>query len=369
VSDDIVGDDIVGDAIAGEGSTAESSAGKGSAGEGGDGAENRLERRARLLLRVYPPDYRANRGEEIVGTLLEATRAGRDWPSARDAASLIGGGIRARKDANQHQGLAASLRQAAGLGLAVYLVISVCGILTVPAVFDWFSSPIGRGQFLPLLPLTATVAAAWSGRRWLVAVPAAIAAAAIAYSNFGLAALMHVPGTSADQAVDLAMPPTMTDHVAYLTVPLLAMAALVLLTGHTERPPRSWLWLLCLPVALSAFAVVALQLRLASLDAVLNAPIGGTELRGYLSLITVVVAICWLVTDIRPLAGLALGLALTHFNGLVVNIAGNPENNDLRSVLQLNWPDLIEVAVLLAIIGALAWLFLRRTRVSAPAAG
>lgn len=33
-----------------------------------------LEGRGRRLLRAYPPAYRAERGEEIIGTLLEASR-------------------------------------------------------------------------------------------------------------------------------------------------------------------------------------------------------------------------------------------------------------------------------------------------------
>jgi hypothetical protein len=49
----------------------------------------RLERRARVLLRAYPADYRRDRAEEVIGTLLEATPDGRPFPSARDARALI----------------------------------------------------------------------------------------------------------------------------------------------------------------------------------------------------------------------------------------------------------------------------------------
>jgi len=47
-------------------------------GKAGDGAATRLERLGRMLLRCYPPAYRHGRGEEILGTLLEATRLLRD---------------------------------------------------------------------------------------------------------------------------------------------------------------------------------------------------------------------------------------------------------------------------------------------------
>ncbi|MGB6453627.1 MAG: hypothetical protein WBH47_03965, partial [Streptosporangiaceae bacterium] len=55
-----------------------------------------LERHCRLLLRAYPAAYRQDRGEEIIGTLLEATPAGRSWPLHRDIRGLVVGGLRAR---------------------------------------------------------------------------------------------------------------------------------------------------------------------------------------------------------------------------------------------------------------------------------
>jgi hypothetical protein len=42
-----------------------------------------LERRCRWLLRAYPAWYRRKRGEEMLGTLLEASPPDRRWPSAR----------------------------------------------------------------------------------------------------------------------------------------------------------------------------------------------------------------------------------------------------------------------------------------------
>ena len=55
-----------------------------------------LERRSRWLLRAYPARYRRERGEEILGTLLEDSPPGRRWPSPRDARALIMGGLRVR---------------------------------------------------------------------------------------------------------------------------------------------------------------------------------------------------------------------------------------------------------------------------------
>jgi hypothetical protein len=50
---------------------------------------SRLEARARSLLHAYPPEYRADRGEEILGTLLDASPPGRNWPAPRDVRSMV----------------------------------------------------------------------------------------------------------------------------------------------------------------------------------------------------------------------------------------------------------------------------------------
>ena len=125
---------------------------------------SRLERRARWLLRAYPPGYRADWGEEILGTLLEVTPPARIWPTARDLTSILAGGIRARRNGNGRQGPAVALRQTAVLGIALYissLLSDDLGRLSSSA------GPFGRSVLLALVPLAATLAAAWSGRRWL----------------------------------------------------------------------------------------------------------------------------------------------------------------------------------------------------------
>jgi hypothetical protein len=55
-----------------------------------------LERRCRWLLLAYPAWYRRRRGEEMLGTLLEASPPGGRWPSFRDARAPIAGGLHAR---------------------------------------------------------------------------------------------------------------------------------------------------------------------------------------------------------------------------------------------------------------------------------
>lgn len=58
--------------------------------------ERVLATRYRMLLGLYPRRYRAERGDEILGTLLDAARPGQRWPSRRDTASMIIGGLRVR---------------------------------------------------------------------------------------------------------------------------------------------------------------------------------------------------------------------------------------------------------------------------------
>ena len=56
----------------------------------------RLRRRYRRLLVAYPPAYRDARGEEILTTLVEGSRPGQRFPTAREAGGLMLGGLRAR---------------------------------------------------------------------------------------------------------------------------------------------------------------------------------------------------------------------------------------------------------------------------------
>lgn len=53
-----------------------------------------LARRYRTLLLAYPREYRRDRGDEIIGTLLEMAPPGRRWPTVRQSADLIRAGLR-----------------------------------------------------------------------------------------------------------------------------------------------------------------------------------------------------------------------------------------------------------------------------------
>jgi hypothetical protein len=180
-----------------------------------------LERRCRTLLRAYPRWYRRQRGEEMLATLLEASRPGQRWPSARDTRALLVGGLRVRAAQDQRLTTAANLRLAAQLGAALTLLLLVAGSLA-SATMIWlhvYSPHTGTGYLFAsgLLGLAAVVAA-WFAPRPIVAVLAAAAAGLAVYLSWG--------GNRA---------------MAILPVGLLATLAVLVFAG--ERMPRSWLWL------------------------------------------------------------------------------------------------------------------------------
>jgi len=306
-------------------------------------SEDRLERRARWLLRAYPAAYRADRGEEIIGTLLEAVPPGRAWPPSRETAALVAAGLRARRAANLRQGLAASVRQVAVAGAAVYLVqLSALGLGAVA-----WSARRGHLQFLfwdygwlfyALGGLALVIlAAGWSGRRGLVAAGAAAAASA-AVSSTVISQDWHPMVVLAD----FVGPP---------------VVVFLLFARRTERPPLSLLWLpgLALGVAMAESLANTYPALFAAVTA------GTTLLSPYttgLSLVTVLVAVCWLATDVRPLASLVFA-----FTGSRV-VYGFAYGRPLVTV----GPAVISVGITasLAAVCTLAWLLRRRIHASPP---
>jgi hypothetical protein len=311
--------------------------------EGARAGAGRLEPRARWLLRAYPAAYRAVRGEEIFGTLLEAVPPGRDWPPARETVALAAAGLRARRAANLRQGLAASLRQVAVAGAAVYLAqLPALGLGAVvwsarrghlPFLFweyGWLFYALG------VLAL-AILAAGWFGRRWLVA--AGAAAAVTAAMSF---LLMW-------QAWDL-----MIVLAEFIGPPVVVF---LLFARRIDRPPLSLLWLpgLAMGVALAESLTNTVPPLFAATTA------GTTLLSPYttgLSLVAVLVAVCWLATDVRPLASLVLAFAGSR---VVYGFA-----YDRPSVTV--GPTVITLGITASLVAAcaLAWLLRRRIHASPP---
>jgi len=307
----------------------------------------RLERRIRLLLRAYPPGYRAGRGEEMLGTLLEATPDGRDWPSARDSWSLLAGGTRARRARNRQLGPATSLRQAVVLGLALYVSWLSAQLLQI-----FLSDPLTRAHGTPVLAaflLAATGLAVWAGQRTLLITAVAAGLAVLAYYWYSCLTVPVVHPLS----------PRWMAYVLTSAVPvLLVMLALVHLTRRDGRPPRSWLILVTMPLlAMLATRVLPAAFRPSPVpDALWN-------LLPDILVLLAIPALAWLATDARPALGVALAVVMSQV--LIVAapvqayIFGQQPSTD---VWQWDSTDVENLALAVVIAGAVAWMLGRRTR-------
>jgi hypothetical protein len=217
-----------------------------------------LERRCRLLLRAYPAAYRRERGEEMIGTLLETTPDGRVWPQLCDIRTMATGGLRARAAQNRGLSTAANLRVAVMAGVSMYLVMIAADYLGTwvidpgPFRYEWRVMAVG-------LLIVVAVLLAWVAPR-MIAVLSSLAAAVAIYFLW-------------------------TDVPFWSWISLVVcVAMLVLLAPPSARPPRAWLWL----AGAFAVAVVASNYGSASLLPQV-APLLGLG----------VVSVAWLAIDAR----------------------------------------------------------------------
>jgi len=137
-----------------------------------------LERRYRLLLRTYPPGYRAEHEGEIISTLADGSQAGQRWPSFREARALLAAGIRLRA-------LTAGGHDARGLaldGLHLGAVLLVAGN-AIGAVFSSHWGPSNGWSVAWDLAWVLTFAALVRGGRLLPPVCACGAALLVVWMN------------------------------------------------------------------------------------------------------------------------------------------------------------------------------------------
>jgi hypothetical protein len=250
----------------------------------------KLERRCRLLLVAYPAGYRQNRGEEIIGTLLEATPEGRAWPLARDVRGLAMGGLRARAALNRRQTTAVNLRIAVVADAAAYLAFTA--VIDVSWAMNALTAPdFGARQAVwptllvgALLGLAVTLT--WVSSRKAVQL-AGVTLAAVAVTLTG--PWRPWPGLPVAE--------------------LACLTALALLAVHGQQPARRWLW----PVALAAgVPVLPYLLPAFSVDTILTLPA-----------VVGVMTLLWAVIDARPAVMAAVFLlALWLPTGIVGLVAG-----------------------------------------------
>jgi hypothetical protein len=250
---------------------------------------SQLEARARLLLRAYPPDYRADRGQEILGTLLDTSPADRSWPAPREAWSLVTGGLRVRATGNRHDPFTTNLRLA-------LLLAAALGLAANP-MYRWLwwvngvppsGAALAAGDGACAVLVAATVGAPWFARRGVtisLALTAALALGLLAY---------HVEG--------------FRFGVTYFVLPPLALAVIVAL--EPARPPRHWL-----AIPASAFLASALLFFVQTLvdySPGLSSVVGiaGTVLVDGIGC----AVLLWIAVDARP--AIAVAIYLEVFYGL-----------------------------------------------------
>jgi hypothetical protein len=291
-----------------------------------------LESHARSLLRFYPPSYRAERGEEILGTLLQASAPGRDWPAPRDARSLIAGGLRARSAQNGRLPLGTSLR-------LVLMLATVLWLAAIPSTAMHYEPfwPGAAYETCALL-LVATIVAPWFARRGVTISLALVTAVALGL----LAYHVYEPHPVIGSVTYVALP-SLFIEVARFVVPPLALAAVV--AAEPVRPPRCWLWLPGAMAAAFALFYTGARVYFSPLASSITGTAGTVILWGLLCAI-----VLWLAVDARPAIALVIALELAVAPDLVFQaMAGSAATSH---------------AVLLALVplaaGALAMVRLRR---------
>jgi hypothetical protein len=230
-----------------------------------------LERHCQLLLRAYPAAYRQVRGEEIIGTLLDATPPGRSWPRPRDSMGLILGGLRARAAYNRQLTTGANLRTALLAGITGYLAYTAGAVVgfyvraeLVYGGHNLQGVSVNWPELIESALILVTVTLAWlSGRRMIVLAGALPAGAAAC-----IAGTWH-PWALGDTLV-----------------PLLSLAAMVALSDNRQRPSRRWL----VPIGLIALVPLVLNIE----------PQVGFYILQALELTVTAAAIVWVVIDARP---------------------------------------------------------------------
>ena len=299
----------------------------------GEDRISKFERHCGLLLRAYPAAYRSERGAEIIGTLLETTPEGREWPLLRDIRGLVGGGLSARAALSRLNTTAANLRVAVLVGVAAYLGFAVAGQLGGFAAgygdtnfFRWVS-PVPFGPFIPhgqaapggagrheafylsigVVPVlvVVTLVLAWMSRRRVTVLAAALpAVAAIAVANH-----LGPAAAAGSQVTEVA-----------------CLAVLTAVAGQ-ERPDGRWLWLIG-PVVLAGLLIVGvlpasglpaafgiLFLCLLLTPAIISFALVAIDARPAIATVVFLLGI-WLSASVGPLVGAAGFLADLAFVGI-----------------------------------------------------
>jgi len=239
-----------------------------------------LERRYRMLLRVYPAAYRAERGDEILGTLLDSAPAGRTVPRWWDAFSLVLAGLRVRAVQNRGLSMRANIRLVIMLSLAIVLTW-------------WAADRLGLGARIALGEpgYPPTIVRFLGGTARLMSF-GAVSLIAIALIWF-VPRILSVPILLATGVVTL-QSQFSSGGLLYLAI----LLGLIVLTAISpQRPPRSWVLLTAVLPAAEFIAMTVRGVNGVAVDVVALTIVGS-------------MALLWIGTDARPALAVALILAL-----------------------------------------------------------
>ena len=233
----------------------------------------------------------------MLGTLLEATGEGRQWPTARDVRGVVAGGLRVRAGLDQRQPATSHLRLTVMLAITLVLIVQSASGIAMVAYFaatltGQHDSGVPASQAYALLYyllVLSAVTAAWFGPR-VAQTGAALCAIVVilAHANPG----QHAVAVALDAAL---------------------LAGLIVVARRGPRLPKTWLWLAGAESALSAL-----------LSYVHVAFFPGSALPAALivvwwAVIFGLVAL-WMPIDARP--ALALALSMTYRNLAADLVAG-----------------------------------------------
>jgi hypothetical protein len=214
------------------------------------------EQRCRVLLKVFPEEYRNERGDEIVAVLLDTGPPGQRWPTSRTAADLVAAGlrVRARLTSQGRSSVAVidGLRLAALIGLCVQAAFAMAmvahrahdGRLFYAPNNAWSTGALDALAVAWVLAFVLVVA----GRPRLAIVPAVLASAwsvILFLANFG--------GNFND-----ALPSDILLAVQMTLLGVVPTLALVVASTRRSRTSgrRSVLWLLALAALTALFSIL-----------------------------------------------------------------------------------------------------------------
>ncbi len=135
-----------------------------------------LARRYRALLRAYPKAWREQRGDELLGTLLDAAEPGRRRPNVRESASIVVQGLQERLGLRRRRSCGAVWSEGLRIGALLLLggafaevLVALYENMDFPAQAAWYGAavPVG-GAAIAALVLGRTVVAAVLTGVWAV---------------------------------------------------------------------------------------------------------------------------------------------------------------------------------------------------------